>query len=184
MDGNRTMALAKKELACRIEAKEHFLEYTYRWEYQAYTFLSFQINQPGHSHYRSTLSVRIDGADAELENKGIPSMFNKVILVGKLGADPHVIENEEITATFPLATQSYIKNPCGKTQMTTDWHRIVVYGALFDHCKKYLKENETIIIEGELKTSPLSQGKNKKGLEHFIFTTEVAATSITTLSNN
>lgn len=67
---------------------------------------------------------------------------NKVILIGNLGKDPEIkkFENGIKNASFSLATTEKFKNKAGEMVSNTEWHNIVVWGALSDVAEKYLKK--------------------------------------------
>lgn len=54
-----TMELAKKDLSKRVGVSENNLDFVFIWEFAGEIYFSFQINQPGHAHNGSTLSVNV-----------------------------------------------------------------------------------------------------------------------------
>ena len=54
---------------------------------------------------------------------------NKVMLIGRLGADPEVRDTKTggRFATFSLATSERWKDKSGDQQERTEWHRVVVF---------------------------------------------------------
>ncbi len=80
--------------------------------------------------------------------------LNKVFLIGRLGKDP-VLTNENKIASFTLATsQSYKDKNTGEKKESTEWHNIVCYNeSLVNNViQKYIKKGSLIFIEGTLKT--------------------------------
>ena len=79
---------------------------------------------------------------------------NKVILVGRLGADPEVRYTGSGTAVanFNMATSSSYTDKSGEKTEKTEWHRIVAFGKLGEICGEYLAKGKQIYIEGRLQT--------------------------------
>lgn len=53
------MALAKQDLAEKVGVKVQNLYFSFIWEFGNNIYFSFQINQPGHAHNGSTMSVNV-----------------------------------------------------------------------------------------------------------------------------
>jgi len=80
---------------------------------------------------------------------------NKVILLGRLGADPDtgVTAAQKIpTATLRIATNSRFKNQSGDWEDRTSWHRCVAFGRTAENLSKYFKKGSQIYLEGRLET--------------------------------
>ena len=82
--------------------------------------------------------------------------LNKVILIGRLGADPQVKQmvNGKSVANLSLATsQSWKDKSTGEKKEKTEWHRIVVFNeGLVNVVQQYLKKGAQVYIEGQLST--------------------------------
>ena len=82
--------------------------------------------------------------------------LNKVLLIGRLGADPEVKEmvNGKSVARLSLATsQSWKDKNTGEKKEKTEWHRIVVFNeGLVNVVKQYLKKGAQICVEGQIST--------------------------------
>jgi len=82
--------------------------------------------------------------------------LNKVLLIGRLGADPEVKEmvNGKSVARLSLATsQSWKDKNTGEKKEKTEWHRIVVFNeGLVNVVKQYLKKGAQIYVEGQIST--------------------------------
>ena len=82
--------------------------------------------------------------------------LNKVLLIGRLGADPEIKEmvNGKSVARLSLATsQSWKDKNTGEKKEKTEWHRIVVFnGGLVNVVKQYLKKGAQIYVEGQIST--------------------------------
>ena len=82
--------------------------------------------------------------------------LNKVLLIGRLGADPEIKEmvNGKSVARLSLATsQSWKDKNTGEKKEKTEWHRIVVFNeGLVNVVQQYLKKGAQIYVEGQLST--------------------------------
>ena len=82
--------------------------------------------------------------------------LNKVILIGRLGADPEIkqMTNGKNVARISLATSDTWKDKnTGEKKEKTEWHRIVIFNeGLVNVVQQYLKKGAQIYIEGQLKT--------------------------------
>ena len=77
-------------------------------------------------------------------------MINKVILVGRLGADPEVKQTKkgDTMANLSLATNKKFKD-----DEKTTWHKVVVFDPrIADTMGKYAKKGTMLYIEGEIET--------------------------------
>lgn len=77
---------------------------------------------------------------------------NKVLLMGNLGANPELktTKTGKNIATFSLATSNEWRDKEGELQKSTDFHRIVVWQRMADHCHRYLKKGSAVYVEGQL----------------------------------
>ena len=82
--------------------------------------------------------------------------LNKVLLIGRLGADPDIKQmvNGKSVARLSLATsQSWKDKNTGEKKEKTEWHRIVVFNeGLVNVVQQYLKKGAQIYVEGQLST--------------------------------
>ena len=82
--------------------------------------------------------------------------LNKVLLIGRLGADPEIKQmvNGKSVARLSLATsQSWKDKNSGEKKEKTEWHRIVVFnGGLVNVVQQYVKKGAQIYVEGQLTT--------------------------------
>ncbi|MBI5511824.1 MAG: single-stranded DNA-binding protein [Deltaproteobacteria bacterium] len=103
---------------------------------------------------------------------------NKVILIGRLGADPEVryTPSGMPVANFRIATSESWNDKQGQRQEKTEWHRIVVWGKLAELCGQYLSKGRQVYVEGRLQTR---QWDDRDGNKRF--TTEVQAREVTFL---
>ena len=82
--------------------------------------------------------------------------LNKVLLIGRLGADPEIKQmvNGKSVARLRLATsQSWKDKNTGEKKEKTEWHRVVVFNeGLVSVVQQYLKKGAQIYVEGQLTT--------------------------------
>ena len=82
--------------------------------------------------------------------------LNKVLLIGRLGADPEIKQmvNGKSVARLSLATsQSWKDKNTGEKKEKTEWHRIVVFNeGLVGIVEQYIKKGAKLYIEGSLQT--------------------------------
>ena len=82
--------------------------------------------------------------------------LNKVLLIGRLGADPEIKQmvNGKSVARLSLATsQSWKDKSTGEKKEKTEWHRIVVFNeGLVNVIQQYLKKGAQIYVEGQMTT--------------------------------
>ena len=82
--------------------------------------------------------------------------LNKVLLIGRLGADPEIKQmvNGKSVARLSLATsQSWKDKNTGEKKEKTEWHRVVVFNeGLVNVVQQYLKKGAQVYVEGQLTT--------------------------------
>jgi len=97
------------------------------------------------------------------------SSVNKVILIGRLGADPERRSMPDGTAVcnFSLAT-STISNKNGERKEFTEWHKCCAFNKAAEIAGEYLKKGSQVFVEGSQRTRKWT---DKDGQERY--TTEV-----------
>ena len=82
--------------------------------------------------------------------------LNKVLLIGRLGADPEIKQmvNGKNVARLSIATsQSWKDKSSGERKEKTEWHRIVIFNeGLINVVQQYLKKGAQVYVEGQLST--------------------------------
>ena len=82
--------------------------------------------------------------------------LNKVLLIGRLGADPEIKQmvNGKSVARLSLATsQSWKDKATGEKKEKTEWHRVVVFNeGLVNVVQQYLKKGAQVYVEGQITT--------------------------------
>ena len=78
--------------------------------------------------------------------------FNKVILVGNVGKDPEIRRFENnIKASFSLATSETYTPRGGEKVTQTEWHNIVAWRRLAELSENYIRKGSQILVEGKLR---------------------------------
>lgn len=81
--------------------------------------------------------------------------INKVILVGRLGADPEIrhMPSGDAVANVSLATSETWKDRnTGEKQERTEWHKVVFFGKTAEIVEQYVRKGSNIYVEGKLRT--------------------------------
>ncbi len=105
-------------------------------------------------------------------------MFNKVILIGRLGKDVEfrTVAGGTGLAKFSLATDETRRNENGEKTTTTEWHRVIVWRRLAEVARDYLKKGSLIQLEGKIHYDSY---ENKEGRK--IYTTDIVCDNFTML---
>jgi single-strand DNA-binding protein len=101
--------------------------------------------------------------------------YNKVMLLGNLGADPEVRFTAGGTAVLNLrlaTTESYLDKDKVRREKT-NWHMVVMFGKRGESLAKCLGKGSSIFVEGSLQTSSY---EGKDGVKRY--KTEVHAANI------
>ena len=106
--------------------------------------------------------------------------LNKVMLIGRLGADPEVryTQNNTAVATLSLATSERYKDSNGEWQENTEWHKVVAWARLAEICQQYTRKGSQIYVEGSLQTRGWEDKEGQKR-----YTTEIKAQTIQLLDS-
>ena len=78
---------------------------------------------------------------------------NKVILIGRLGADPEVryFESGAVVVKFSIATSESFINKDGNKIENTEWHRVEMWDKLAKTAEQYVKKGDNVYIEGKIR---------------------------------
>jgi len=89
-------------------------------------------------------------------------VYNRVILVGRLGSDPVVktTASGQTVANFSVATTNKFTDRDGVKQEVTEWTYVVAWHKLADICGQYLRKGSLVLIEGSLSTKKWAQKDN------------------------
>ena len=95
--------------------------------------------------------------------------LNKVLLIGRLGADPEIKQmvNGKHVARLSLATSNTWKDKnTGEKKEKTEWHRVVIFNeGLVNVVQQYVKKGAQVYIEGQLTTRKWKD--EKSGLDRY-----------------
>ena len=95
--------------------------------------------------------------------------LNKVLLIGRLGADPEIkqMTNGKSVARLSLATSNTWKDKnTGEKKEKTEWHRVVIFNeGLVNVVHQYVKNGAQVFIEGQLTTRKWKD--EKSGLDRY-----------------
>lgn len=107
------------------------------------------------------------------------SGVNKVIIIGRLGADPELktVTGGQSVCRLSIATSENWTDKEGQKQERTEWHRVVVWGKLAELCGKYLTKGRQAYVEGRLQTRSWEDQQGQKK-----YTTEIVANTVQFLS--
>lgn len=80
--------------------------------------------------------------------------INKVIIVGRLTADPEVRTTPSgiSVASFSVATNFVYKNQEGQKVEQVEYHNVVLWRKLAEIAGQYLKKGRRVLVEGRLQT--------------------------------
>lgn len=101
--------------------------------------------------------------------------YNKVMLLGNLGADPELRSTAGGQAILKLrlaTTESYLDHAKAR-QERTEWHSVVVWGKRAEALSRILQKGSRVFIEGGLRTSSYDDKDGNKR-----YKTEIVANSI------
>ncbi|MCI0514668.1 single-stranded DNA-binding protein [candidate division KSB1 bacterium] len=89
---------------------------------------------------------------------------NRVVILGRLGADPEVqyTPTGVAVAKFNVATNRAWKDEAGNVIEKTDWHRIIAWRKQAEIIGEYLKKGAQVYVEGRLETRSWDDQNNQK----------------------
>jgi single-strand DNA-binding protein len=90
--------------------------------------------------------------------------LNKVMLIGRLGADPEVRYTPTGIAytRLSVATSEPYVDKDGNRQEMTEWHKVIAWRKLAEICGQYLTKGRLVYIEGRLRTRTWEQDGVKR----------------------
>ena len=100
-------------------------------------------------------------------------MLNKVILIGRLGADPEVRylpSGDAITSVRLATSRRWRDRNTNERKEETEWHRVVFFGGLAKIAGEYLKKGSQAYVEGRIRTQ---KWQGQDGQDRY--TTEIVA---------
>lgn len=93
---------------------------------------------------------------------------NKVMLLGRLGADPELryTSGGSAVLSFRMATTKTWLDRDGQKQERTEWHRIVFWKKAADRLASLLHKGGRVFVEGEIRTQEWeSNGQKQRSTE-------------------
>ncbi|MBP9838935.1 MAG: single-stranded DNA-binding protein [Proteobacteria bacterium] len=101
---------------------------------------------------------------------------NKVILLGRLGADPEIrySQSQMAICSMKIATNERRKGQDGQWADHTEWHNVVCFDKSAENCGKFLQKGSQVFIDGKIQTRKYQDqdGKDK-------YWTEIIANNVT-----
>ncbi|MBF6650029.1 MULTISPECIES: single-stranded DNA-binding protein [unclassified Methylobacter] len=99
-------------------------------------------------------------------------MYNKTVLIGRLGADPEIryTAQQKAIANLSVATTETWRDKSDKRQERTEWHRVVLFGKLAEIARDHLKSGALVLLEGPSRTR---KWQDNSGADRY--TTEIHA---------
>ena len=99
-------------------------------------------------------------------------MLNKVLIIGRLGADPELryTQSGSPVASLRIATDESYTDKDGNRVERTEWHRVAVFQRAAENCNQYLRKGSLVYVEGKLSTR---KWQDQNGQERY--TTEIRA---------
>lgn len=90
--------------------------------------------------------------------------LNKVMVIGSVGRAPemrYMPSGQPVTSFSVGATRSWNDGE-GKEQRETEWFNVVAWGELAERCKRTLRENHQVYVEGRLQTRSWQTGDGQR----------------------
>lgn len=105
--------------------------------------------------------------------------YNKVTLVGNLGADPElqVTQTGLAICKLRMATTEKWTTDSGEKKERTDWHQIVSFGKQGENIAKFLSKGSACLVEGKLQTDQYEKDGEKR------YATKVVAQNVVFLGS-
>lgn len=105
--------------------------------------------------------------------------MNKVVLIGRLGADPVMkyMESGNAAANLRVATSRFVTGQDGVRRELTEWHDVVCWGKTAEAVVEYTGKGSQVSIEGRIQTRSWD---GQDGQKHY--RTEIVAESVEFLS--
>ena len=81
-------------------------------------------------------------------------MLNKVMIIGRLGADPELRYTQagQPVCYLRVATDESYTDKDGNRVEHTEWHSVVAFQRPAENCNQYLRKGSLVYVEGKLAT--------------------------------
>ena len=99
-------------------------------------------------------------------------MLNKVMIIGRLGADPELRYTQagQPICSLRVATDESYTDKDGNRVERTEWHSVVAFQRSAENCNQYLRKGSLVYVEGKLATR---KWRDQSGQDRY--TTEIRA---------
>lgn len=89
-------------------------------------------------------------------------MYQRIIIIGRLGQDPEMRYTAQGTpvTSFSVATDRVWTDQSGQRQERTVWFRVSAWRRLAETCNQYLSKGRLVMIEGEVQEPRPFQGRD------------------------
>lgn len=89
-------------------------------------------------------------------------MYQKVIIIGRLGRDPEMRYTPDGTpvTSFSVATSRRWTDASGQSQERTVWFRVTAWRRLAEICNQYLSKGRQVFVEGTVSEPKPYQGRD------------------------
>ncbi len=103
------------------------------------------------------------------------SNLNKVMLIGRLGADPELRYTADGTpvATFRMVTSEIYKDKSGQKQEKSEWHSIVAWRKLAEIVGEYMKKGRLVYIDGKIQSREWADKEGNKRKTYEIVASDI-----------
>lgn len=99
-------------------------------------------------------------------------MLNRVMIIGRLGADPELryTQGGQPVCSLRIATDESYTDKDGNRVERTEWHSVVAFHRAAENCNQFLRKGSLVYVEGKLSTR---KWQDQKGQDRY--TTEIRA---------
>jgi len=105
--------------------------------------------------------------------------MNKVIIMGRLGADPQLNNTKSGAAVVKIRVASNERTKKGDQWVDhTEWHAVVIWGKRGEALSRILRKGSQVLVEGRLRTSSWEKDGDKR------YRTEIHADDVTILAES
>ena len=79
-------------------------------------------------------------------------MFQNVVILGNLGADPEMryLDSGTAVTNLRVAVNRVWNNSDGERQEETTWFRVSVWGKQAEACNQYLEKGRAVLVQGTM----------------------------------
>lgn len=83
-------------------------------------------------------------------------MYQKMLIIGRLGKDPEMryTPNGQAVTSFSVATDRQYTDQAGKLVKETVWFRVSAWAKLAETCNNFLQKGKLVMVEGRITVDP------------------------------